>query len=82
MGLYIPILSEITQAEISKAPQSVQDILLDLLDYNCELLTESEESIELSEKYLKDQILSRNFESDASSIFNLFPSAKAAFSNV
>ncbi|MGA1826297.1 MAG: hypothetical protein ACMUIP_16705 [bacterium] len=35
IGMHRPIISEITEAEILKAPQNVQDILLDLMNYDC-----------------------------------------------
>lgn len=65
LGLYLPVISEITQAEISKAPHKIQDILLELMDSNCEIISETEESIELANKYLESGILSINFEDDA-----------------
>lgn len=65
IGLHIPVISSITQAEISKAPEEVQSILLNLLDYDCEVLRETEESITLAHKYLKEKVVSKNFEDDA-----------------
>ena len=65
IGMHRPVISEITEAEITKAPQKVQDILRDLIDYNCEILIETEESIELAQKYIEAEILSKNFENDA-----------------
>ena len=65
IGLHIPIVSSITQSEISKAPKKVRDILFDLMDYGCEVVLETEDSIELASKYLEAGILSKNFEDDA-----------------
>ncbi|MGR3310644.1 MAG: PIN domain protein [Candidatus Brocadiales bacterium] len=65
IGLHIPVISEIIQAEINKAPQKVQDILLDLMDYSCEVILETEESVELACRYLEAEILSKSFENDA-----------------
>ncbi len=64
-GLYIPIVSELTEAEIGKAPEQVQNIFIDLLKSNCEILLETEESMELAQKYITAGILSNNFEDDA-----------------
>jgi hypothetical protein len=55
----------ITQAEVSKAPEEVQNILLNMLDYDCEVLLETEESMTLAHKYLKEKVVSKNFEDDA-----------------
>lgn len=76
IGLHSPIISEITQAEIIKAPNEVQSIMLKLMDYDCELISETEESIELAQKYIEAGILSENFENDARHI------AIATISNV
>jgi hypothetical protein len=45
IGLHIAVISSITQAEISKAPDAVQNILLNMMDYDCEILLETEESM-------------------------------------
>lgn len=64
-GLYIPVVSELTEAEIGSAPEQVQNVLIDLLKSNCEVLVETEESIALAQKYINVGILSSNFEDDA-----------------
>jgi len=64
-GLYVPVISEITEAEISKAPQEVHDILFDLIQHKCEVILETEESIELAQQYIEAKILTANFENDA-----------------
>ncbi|MCH8012352.1 MAG: type II toxin-antitoxin system VapC family toxin [Candidatus Marinimicrobia bacterium] len=76
IGLHSPVISEITQVEIIKAPNEVKSILLKLMDYDCELISETEESIELAQKYIEAGILSENFEYDARHI------AVATISNV
>jgi len=66
IGLHIPVISELTQAEISKAPHEVQEILIELIDdVGCDIILEMEESVELADKYIKAGILSGNFEDDA-----------------
>jgi hypothetical protein len=64
-GLYIPVVSELTEAEIGNAPEQVQNVLIDLLKSNCEVLVETEESIALAQKYINVGILTSNFEDDA-----------------
>lgn len=59
------MVSELTEAEISNAPEQIQDVLIDLLKSNCEVLVETEESIALPQKYLNAGILSNTFEGDA-----------------
>lgn len=65
IGLHTPVVSGITIAEVSKAPQEVQNILLDLIEHNCEIISETEDSIELALRYIQSGILSVNFEDDA-----------------
>jgi hypothetical protein len=43
----------------------VQDALIELIDIDCEIISETEETIELAYKYIKAGILSKNFEDDA-----------------
>lgn len=64
-GLYVPVISELTEAEVSRAPKQVQEILIELLNNKCEVLFETVESIELGQRYLEAKILSSNFEDDA-----------------
>lgn len=65
IGLYIPVISDLTIDEVRKAPLFVQNVLSELIDFGCEMIQESEESIELAQKYLKEEILSNNFDNDA-----------------
>lgn len=62
---YLPVLSQLTFDEISKAPQPVQKSLTVLMDYEPEILEITEEALELSEKYLKRKILTPKFRDDA-----------------
>lgn len=62
---YLPVLSQLTLDEISKAPQPVQKSLTVLMDYEPEILEISEEALQLSEKYLERKILTPKFRDDA-----------------
>lgn len=62
---YLPVLSELTFDEISKAPKPVQETLKKLLSYDPEILEISESALELSEEYLKRKILTPKFRDDA-----------------
>ena len=64
-GLHIPVISELIQAEISSAPQEIQNVLRELLDCHCEILLETEESLELAQQYIASAILPKKFENDA-----------------
>ncbi len=64
-GFYVPVVSDLTEAEIAKAPEQVQHVLIDLLKRNCEVLIETVESMELAQKYIATGILSSNYEDDA-----------------
>ena len=62
---YQPVLSQLTFDEISKAPKPVQDTMTVLLEYKPEILEITEEAFELSEQYLKRDILTSKFRDDA-----------------
>lgn len=62
---YLPVLSQLTFDEISKAPQPVQDTLTVLMDYEPEVLEITEDALELSDKYLGRKILTPKFRDDA-----------------
>lgn len=51
--------------EISKAPQPVQITLKNLLEYDVEVLEITDSALELSEQYLKREILTPKFRDDA-----------------
>lgn len=67
-GIYKAILSEITQAEILKAPSPVKSLLDESMILNSEMLELSDEAVELAEIYLKRQIVTRKFLGDALNI--------------
>lgn len=65
IALHAPVISPMTQAEISRAPRDVQDILLELIDHGCQVISETDESLDLAEEYLRAGILPKTFEDDA-----------------
>lgn len=62
---YLPVLSELTFDEISKAPKPVQETLKSLLEDEPEILEITDSALELSEKYLDRNILTPKFRDDA-----------------
>ncbi len=62
---YLPVISTLTFDEISKAPEYVQETLKTLLEYDPEVLEITEPALELSELYLKRNILTPKFRDDA-----------------
>lgn len=62
---YLPVLSELTFDEISKAPDSVKEILRELMQYEPEILEITKSALELSEEYLRKEILTPKFRDDA-----------------
>ena len=62
---YLPVLSQLTFDEISKAPKTVQDTLTVLLDYEPEVLEITQEALLLSEEYIKRKILTPKYRDDA-----------------
>lgn len=58
-------ISNITEAEIVDAPDEVKELYYKLVDSDVEILEETEESLNLAEKYVIEKILSPNFRDDA-----------------
>ena len=65
MKNYIPVLSELTFDEISKAPEPVQKTLKDIIEFDAEVLTIDENALILAELYLERKILTPKFRDDA-----------------
>ncbi|MFZ1792039.1 MAG: PIN domain protein [Anaerolineae bacterium] len=64
-GNYKAVISEITEAEIQTAPEPVRNLLDELLALKSEKLLLTDEAIQLSDIYLKRQIVTHKFQSDA-----------------
>lgn len=63
-GIFQPLLSEVTAAEIADAPEDVQTVYAELMSLNAETLTVEESALELADEYQKRGILSPNFYGD------------------
>ena len=63
-GKFVLITSEVVQEEISAAPQQVQDYFDEMLPY-CEIAGIEAEALMLQEAYLKEDILSEKYATDA-----------------
>lgn len=61
---FIPVVSEITAAEIEDAPLSVRKQYQTLLDFDCVVLSVDEYVIELAEVYQKRKILTPKYFDD------------------
>ena len=62
--LFKPVISEVTAAEISEAPNFVQDKLSELFELDIEILEITTEAIQLAELYQMKKILSPNYFDD------------------
>lgn len=60
-GIFQPLLSEVTAAEIADAPEDVQTLYAELMSLNAETLAVEESALELADEYQKRGILSPNF---------------------
>ncbi|MEA1972161.1 MAG: type II toxin-antitoxin system VapC family toxin [Candidatus Cloacimonadota bacterium] len=65
---FLPVISTVTDIEISKAPQYVQDKYLELKSNNAEVLQVDKEIEELASMYIKRKIVSKKFIDDATHI--------------
>jgi len=64
-GVFSLLLSELTDAEIQKAPDEVKNAYLNFRECADEIIELSPEAIELADAYLKHNILTLNFRDDA-----------------
>ena len=63
-GEFIPLLSEVTAAEIQNAPQPVQVLYAELIRSGAEMLEVSESGLELADEYQQRNILTPKFYDD------------------
>ncbi|MBI4690296.1 MAG: PIN domain protein [Nitrospirae bacterium] len=58
-------LSTITEAEIVDAPNEVKELFYELLELGAVVIQENEDSLNLADKYIDENILSINYRDDA-----------------
>ncbi len=63
-GLFKPLLSQVTAAEVANAPAQVQALYAELLMFNSEIIEATESALELAEVYQTRNILTPNFYAD------------------
>ncbi len=63
-GIFIPVVSDIIEAEIADAPVIIQHKYHEFLDCNAEFLETTDEVIQLTEAYTKRKILNERFYRD------------------
>jgi len=61
---YIPVLSDVTAAEIEPAPKAVQELHQELLEIPAEIVAVTEEAISLVEYYKSHSVLGSRFFND------------------
>ena len=64
-GEYVALVSDITLAELSKAPKYVRDLADNVISKNAEFVLANSDAQELANKYLKEKIVTEKFRSDA-----------------
>jgi hypothetical protein len=64
MGLFIPVVSRLTEGELTLAPSEVLDVYSDLKEIDLEVLETSPEALGLRQIYLKREILSPKNKND------------------
>ena len=62
--IYIPVLSELVEAEIQDAPEDIKSKLYELLEMGCEILSVDDESVRLANQYQEKKILTPKFFND------------------
>lgn len=65
LGLFIPVVSKLTDVEISRAPHEVIEIYQKLLDKDCEVLEINDAAEKLVDKYLSHRIVTPQYRNDA-----------------
>ncbi len=64
LGTFNPLLSEIVSAEIENTPAPVQELYQELLALHSELISVTEEMVELADSYQKHNILTPKYYDD------------------
>lgn len=67
-GIFLPVLSVLTEAEIADAPKKVQTVFSLFLEHCNQLISLDEESIELARHYLSRGIVTPKYLEDAQHI--------------
>ena len=62
--IYIPVLSDLVEAEIQDAPEDIKSKLYELLEMGCEILSADDESVSLANQYQERKILTPKFFND------------------
>ena len=65
IGLFEPVISDLTEAELRDAPSDVQAVYDELTGLGCRRIEESVESLELAGRYIVEGILSETHRNDA-----------------
>ncbi len=63
-GFYQPVISELVETEISRAPEEVQDFLLNFLIKHPEIIKPNQEIYDLLRGYRNKKILTPKYEND------------------
>jgi hypothetical protein len=64
IGIYVPVLSDVTTAEVQEAPLPVRSLHTELLDLTEEVRSVDEEVLGLVDRYLAHGILAARFRND------------------
>jgi hypothetical protein len=64
-GKVLCYISTITETEIVEAPEDVKSLYYELVESGVSVLEESEESLDLADRYMEENILTKNFRDDA-----------------
>jgi len=64
LGHFQPVLSEVTAAEVMRAPDPVRDVYAELLSLGAEVLAVTPEALNLRTSYLERAVLGKRFEND------------------
>lgn len=62
--IYIPVLSDLVEAEIQDAPEDIKFKLYELLEIGCDILIVDDESVSLANQYQERKILTPKFFND------------------
>lgn len=63
-GHYIPVVSDVTAAEVLAAPASVRDLHAELLTFSAEVIAVTEEALSLVSSYEARSVLSSRYRND------------------
>lgn len=67
-GQVIPVISDVVQTEVARAPQKIQELLAEIQEFGAEIVALDKEADQLATAYLEAGVIPATFRDDAAHI--------------